>query len=170
MPITAPQWLTERRALNAAIAAACIALLGFAWYLQLWVGLNPCPLCLLQRWVMYAMAGMFVIATVVPGRGALRYLWAGFSGALGSLGTAIAARHVWLQGLPPEQVPACGPDLAGMLANFGLAETLSMTLSGSGDCAVIDWSLLGLSIPGWALLWFVLLGLGGLLINVLPTR
>ena len=159
-----------RRRLNAGAALICAGLLGFAWYLQLWVGLNPCPLCLLQRWVFYAMTAVFLLAALFPGHTRLPWLWAGLSGLLGASGVAIAARHVWLQGLPPDQVPACGPDLQGMLENFGLGETLSMTLRGTGDCAVIDWSFLGLSIPAWALVWFVLLGLAGVLINTLLPR
>ncbi len=159
-----------RRALNAAGALVCAGLLGFAWYLQLWVGLDPCPLCLLQRWVFYVMTVVFVLAALFPGSHRSGWLWAGTTGLLGAAGAAIAGRHVWLQGLPPEQVPACGPDLHGMLENFGFGETLAMTLRGTGDCAVIDWSFLGLSIPGWALLWFVLLGLAGVLTNTLLPR
>lgn len=159
-----------RRTLNGVAALICVALLGFAWYLELWVGLAPCPLCLLQRWVFYVMGGLFLLAALFPGHNRLPWLWAGFSGLLGAGGAAIAARHVWLQGLPPDQVPACGPDLQGMLENFGLGETLAMTLRGTGDCAVIDWSFLGLSIPAWALLWFVSLGLAGVIINSLLPR
>ena len=80
-------------------------------------------------------------------------------------GGGVAARHVWLQHLPPEQVPACGPGLDFMLDSFGLGEVLRMVLSGSGECAEVDWSFLGLSMPAWVLICVALLGLYGLWIN-----
>jgi disulfide bond formation protein DsbB len=74
-------------------------------------------------------------------------------------------RHLWLQSLPPDQVPACGPGLDYMLDVFGLTETLSMVFSGSGECAEVVWSLFGLSMPAWVLICFVTLGVGGLFFN-----
>ena len=74
------------------------------------------------------------------------------------IGMGIAGRHVWLQHLPKDQVPACGPDLDFMLRQFPLSETLQKVLSGSGECAETGWTFFGLSIAGWSLLWFVLIG------------
>lgn len=74
-------------------------------------------------------------------------------------GAGIAARHVWLQNLPADQVPACGPGLAYMLEQFPLMRMLEKVLAGSGECAESAWTFLGLTIPGWSLVWFVLLGL-----------
>ena len=73
------------------------------------------------------------------------------------VGAAIAGRHVWLQSLPPDQVPACGPGLEYMLEAFPLSKALSMVFTGSGECANVDWSFLGLSMPAWTLLWFLAL-------------
>ena len=77
----------------------------------------------------------------------------------GHLGAAVSGRHVWLQGLPADQVPECGPGLAYMLNTFPLSRAIRETLTGSGECASVDWIFLGLSMPGWALLWFIGLGL-----------
>jgi disulfide bond formation protein DsbB len=87
----------------------------------------------------------------------------------GLLGASVAARHVWIQNLPADQVPDCGPGLDYMLEVFPVTETLQMVLSGSGECAEISWSFLSLSMPAWALLWFVGLAFFGLL-NNLPSR
>ena len=143
--------LRLRAALGAAI---CAALLGFGYYLQYVEGLNPCPLCLVQRGFFYAVMAAFVVAALHPRR---IYLWIAALLTLG--GIAAAGRQVWLQHLPAEKVPACGPDLYFMLENFPLARTLSTLIKGTGECAVVDWKFLGLSIAGWALVWFVALGL-----------
>ena len=135
-------------------AAVCAGLLAFAYYLQYVQHLEPCPLCYAQRWFFYAMLTVFVIAAI-HGRGALIY------GCLVTLfaagGLAAAIRQVWLQHLPADKVPQCGPDLIFMLKNFPLGETLSNLVQGSGECAKVDWTFLGLSIAEWSLGWFVLL-------------
>lgn len=160
----------SRRTLNLCGAGICLALILFAWYLQYGRGLEPCPLCLLQRWVFWALGAAFLLAAIWPAGGPLRFIHVSLLTLLSATGAGIAGRHLWLQGLPPEQVPACGPDLLFMLDTFPLFEALSMTLQGSGDCAVIDWSFLGLSIPGWALLWFIVLGVAGVAINLRARR
>lgn len=135
-------------------AAVCAGLLAFAYYLQYVQHLQPCPLCYAQRWFFYAMLAVFVIAAI-HGRGALIY------GCLVTLfaagGLAAAIRQVWLQHLPADKVPQCGPDLIFMLKNFPLGDTLSNLVQGSGECAKVDWTFLGLSIAEWSLGWFVLL-------------
>jgi disulfide bond formation protein DsbB len=81
-----------------------------------------------------------------------------FGGLIAAIGAGIASRHVWLQSLPPDQVPACGPGLSYMLEQYAVTRMLEKVLSGSGECAEAGWRFLGLTIPGWSLLWFVLLG------------
>lgn len=139
-------------------AAACAALLGFGLYLQHVEGLEPCPLCVFQRVAFIALGLVFLIAAIHgPGRtGAVVY--AMFGGLFAALGTGIAARHVWLQNLPADQVPACGPGLSYMLEQFPLMRMLEKVLKGSGECAEAGWRFLGLTIPGWSLLWFIALG------------
>jgi disulfide bond formation protein DsbB len=137
--------------------AFCAGLIAVALFLQHVQGLEPCPLCVSQR-IAFITAGTVFLAAALhnPGRFGLRvYAVLGFLASLA--GAGIAARHVWLQHLPPEEVPACGPGVEYMLRNFPFAETLKFMLSGTGDCAKVDWTLLGLSIPGWTLISFLLL-------------
>lgn len=136
----------------------CAGLIGFALYLQYYEYQNPCPLCILQRIAFMTLAVIFLVAALHgPGRaGAIAY------GALllatAGIGAAIAARHVWLQQLPPGQVPECGPGLEYMLNRFPLSQALGKILSGSGECAESGWTFLGPTIAGWSLVWFVALG------------
>ena len=145
------------RQLSAAGAAVSAALLACGYYLQYFEGQDPCPLCLLQRGFYYAI-GLVLLAGAIhgPGRlGARLYAIAACAFAAGGLATA--ARHVWLQHLPPGQVPACGPDLFFMLDNLPLGRTLQLLLRGSGQCAEVHWRFLGLSIAEWSLAWFAIL-------------
>jgi protein dithiol:quinone oxidoreductase len=139
-------------------ALACALLLGFGYYLQYARGLEPCPLCLVQRGFFYAVGVVFIIAAFHhPDRiGAVVYATLAFLFAAG--GAATASRQVWLQHLPPDKVPQCGPDLFFMLENFPLAQALKKLVAGSGECAAVDWTFLGLSIAEWSLAWFVILG------------
>ena len=137
-------------------ALACALLLGFGYYLQYARGLEPCPLCLVQRGFFYAVGVVLIIAAVhSPARiGAAVYATLAFLFAAG--GAATASRQVWLQHLPADKVPQCGPDLFFMLENFPLAQTLKKLFTGTGECAAVDWSFLGLSIAGWSLAWFAI--------------
>jgi protein dithiol:quinone oxidoreductase len=139
-------------------AAICAGLLAFGLYLQHVDGQEPCPLCIFQRVAFIALGAVFLAAAIHgPGRtGAIVYAVIG--GIAAATGAGLAARHVWLQSLPADQVPACGPGLAYMMEQFPLMRMLQSVLSGSGECAEADWRFLGLTIAGWSLLWFVVLG------------
>ena len=135
--------------------AFCAGLIAAALYFQFTGGLDPCPLCISQR-IMVILVGCVMLAAVVhrPGRHGTRvYAAAGFLAAIA--GASVSARHVWLQHLPPEEVPSCGPGLGYMIENFPIGDTLKAMLSGTGDCAKVDWTLFGLSMPAWVLLCFV---------------
>lgn len=135
----------------------CLALIGFAYYLQFVEYQEPCPLCILQRLAFFALGAVFLVATLHgPGR-AGSAVYSGVLFVIAGIGAAIATRHVWLQHLPKGQVPECGPGLEFMLKKFALGQALEKILSGSGECAETGWTFLGLSIAGWSLLWFVLL-------------
>ena len=139
-------------------ALACAALLGYGLWLQHVDGLEPCPLCVFQR-VAFIALGLVFLAAALHGPGRIAALIYGALGLVAAAaGAGIAGRHVWLQSLPADQVPACGPGLQYMLEQFAFMRMVEKVLSGSGECASADWSFLGLTIPGWALLWFVLLG------------
>jgi protein dithiol:quinone oxidoreductase len=151
------RWLTARRAFGLA-AFACFALIAFALYLQYALKEEPCPLCIFQRLAVIAMGVVFLVAAIhSPQRLGLR-VYAGLLVALAATGAAIATRHVWLQNLPKDRIPECGPGLDFMLQQFPLAEVLALVLRGSGECAEAGWRFLGLTIPAWTLICFVLLG------------
>ncbi|MDP1718574.1 MAG: disulfide bond formation protein B [Burkholderiales bacterium] len=148
----------------------CIGLLGAGLYLQYVENQEPCPLCILQRIVFLAVMAVF-LAGVLHGPGRMGgIIYGGMLFVISSIGAAIATRHVWLQSLPKEQVPECGPGLEYMLSRFPLSKALDKILSGSGECAEVGWTFLGLSIAGWALVWFVLLGMFGVFLALLGMR
>jgi protein dithiol:quinone oxidoreductase len=135
-------------------ALACAALLAFGYYLQHVQGLDPCPLCLVQRGFFYAVMIVLGVAAI---HGSAKAIYGSGAAVFALGGAAAAGRQVWLQHLPPDKVPQCGPDLFFMLENFPLSRTLKTLVSGTGECAVVDWSFLGLSIAGWSLAWFTAL-------------
>lgn len=136
----------------------CAGLIGYALYLQHYEYQNPCPLCILQRMVYTTLMTVFLAAALHgPGRTGAR-IYGALLLATAAVGAAIAIRHVWLQNLPKDQVPECGPGLEYMLDRFPLTQALGKILAGSGECAEAGWSLMGLTIAGWSLVWFVLLG------------
>jgi disulfide bond formation protein DsbB len=136
-------------------AIVCAGLLAYAYYLQYFEGQDPCPLCLVQRFFYYGiLIALAAGALHGPGRkGAIAYSVGALLFAAGGIATAV--RHVWLQHLPPDQVPACGPDLFFMVENLPLGRTLQLLMRGSGQCAEVHWSFLGLSIAEWSLAWFL---------------
>lgn len=142
-------------------AFLCAALLGYALYVQYGMFMNPCPLCILQR-VAFAVMGVFFLlgALVGPKPRWWRRLVASLAGLSAMAGAGIAAWHVRIQNLPPSEVPACsGMDLGYMLNAFPLQKVIEKVFTASGECAVVDWTFLGVSMPGWTLVWY--LGLGG---------
>lgn len=142
----------SRRAANAAAAAACAALLGYAYYLQHVVGLEPCPLCIFQRVALMALGVVFLLAALHdPGRLGAR-VYGGLAILASLAGSGVAIRHLYIQSLPPGQVPACGATLDFMLDVFPLFEVIRKVLTASGECGVVDWSFLGLSMPAWVLI------------------
>ena len=140
--------------------AVCAVLLGVALYTQLHGGLLPCPLCIFQR-IAFAAAGVvFLAAGLHAPRGAVGQRAYGLLALVATaIGIGIAGRHVWLQQLPPDQVPSCGPGLDYMRELMPISSVIRKVLTGSGECARVDWTFLGITMPQWSLLWFVLLAL-----------
>ena len=140
---------------------AAVAGMAFALYLQHGVGLEPCPLCVFQRVGLMGM-GLFALIAALhnPTQLWLRRVYAGLAGLSILWSTGVAARHVWLQHLPPEDVPACGPGLDYWLDVFPMKEVIQKVLHGSGECAVIDWTFLGLSLPTLSAAFFSVLLVG----------
>lgn len=144
-------------------AAVCAALLGFAIHSQRNLLIEPCPLCILQRVAFMALGLGFAMGALHAPRGVIgRRAYAVVVACMALAGALIASRHLWLQSLPPDQVPACGPGLSYLLDAFPVADVIKLVFTGSGECAKVDWTFLGLAMPGWTLIWFVLLGGGAL--------
>jgi protein dithiol:quinone oxidoreductase len=145
--------LNRPRRVWAGVLATVLALLAFGLYLQHVVGLEPCPMCIVQRYAFVGVGALALVGLLTPRVGvqrlvaALVLLQAGF-------GAFTAARQSWLQWFPPE-VYSCGRDFYGMIENFPLKRAIPMIFRGSGDCTAIDWTFLGLSIANWSFLCFV---------------
>jgi len=147
----------NQRLYYAAPAIIIASLLGYGYYLQYVQGLEPCPLCMVQRLFFYLLVTTFVIAALHAPRRVGTWIYTAFVVLFAAGGAATAGRQVWLQHLPADKVPQCGPDLFFMLENMPLSRTLQKLIQGSGECAKVDWTFLGLSIAEWSLLWFIAL-------------
>lgn len=136
----------------------CVFLLAMGAYFQFVEGLEPCPLCISQRISIFLVGVCFLLAVIHnPGSQGIK-VYAITGAVLALCGAALSTRQVWLQHLPPDQVPECvGGSLEYMLKYFPLTETLKLMLSGTGDCAKVDWTMLGFSMPAWTLLAFLML-------------
>ena len=150
--------------------AVCAALLAYAYYAQHFLHLEPCPLCIFQRVGVFALGVVFLLAAAQDPVSWGRRVHAVLI-ALISLATAgVAAKHLYIQSLPPDAVPACGASLAYMMKIFSLGEVITKVLTGSGECAKITWTFLGLSMPGWVLIDVLVLGLYGVWVNLRRQR
>ena len=140
------------RRVFAAMALTCVGLLSFGLYLQHVVGLNPCPMCIVQRYCLIVVAVLAAL-TAASGKCPLQLTGAVLIFITAGFGAFTAARQSWLQWYPPEVV-TCGRDLYGMIETFPLKRALPMIFKGSGDCTAIDWTFLGGSIANWSFLCF----------------
>jgi protein dithiol:quinone oxidoreductase len=150
------------------IALTCTGLLAFGLYLQHVVGLNPCPMCIVQR---YAMIGLLLLGLAGGWirRAASTTLLAALMVLVAGFGAFVAARQSWLQWYPPEVV-SCGRDFYGMIENFPIGRAIPMIFKGSGDCSAIDWTFLGGTIANWSFLWFCGFAVTGLLMALQAWR
>src|SRR5882757_2109512 len=133
-------------------------LIAYAYYLQYYEYQNPCPLCIMQRIVYIALMVVCLIGALHGPRRFGAAIYSALLAIVSLVGVGIAARHVWLQHLPKDKVPECGPGLNYMLDRFPLFDALAKIFRGSGECAEVDWKFLGFSIAEWSLVWFILFG------------
>jgi len=154
------KWLDGRRP-YAVIVVICVGLLAYAYYAEFVMGLEPCPLCMLQRLGFMGILLFAAIAWVHGPRRIGRWIYAVLMLLPALWGVTTSYRHIWLQNLPADEVPDCGPGLEFMQSyGFTWAEILSEAFTGAGQCAEVDWVFLGLSMPAWTLIWYVsLIGL-----------
>jgi len=134
-----------------------LSMLLVAGYFQFIEHLDPCPLCILQRIMVLIAAIVFLLGAIHNPVNVGRRVYGFLLLLVAGTGAAIAGRHVWLQQLPEDQVPTCGPGLNFILENFPINQAIDMVLRGSGECADVLWTFLGLSIPGWTLVAFVVM-------------
>lgn len=133
----------------------CLALMGAALYLEHVVGLEPCPLCILQRICVIGFGLVCLVAALHDPARLGQRVYAAVALLFAAAGAGTAGRQIWLQGVPAEQLPACLPSLDYMMEALPFQDIVSLVLRGSADCAEVNWTLIGLSIPEWSLLGFV---------------
>ena len=136
---------------------ACFGLLAFALYAQYQLGMSPCPLCVFQRVAFLFMGVIFLLGAIHAPLGRGRWAYAGLVVVGALCGIVTAGRHLWIQSLPPDLVPSCGPGIGYLFDAFPFATMLHKVFTGSGECAAVE-PILGLPMPAWSLLWFVALG------------
>ena len=149
---------TQRRWFNAAGVGIIAALMGYALYAQHILGLEACPLCIIQRMIIITLGLVFAVAALHAPRGAGARVYAVLGALVAAVGLGVSGWHVRLQNLPPAEVPACGPGFDYIVDAFPLSDALSMIFTGSGECAEVNWQFAGLSMPAWVFVWFLALG------------
>lgn len=142
------------RHINLLLLLAPAGLLAFGYYLQFVQELEPCPLCMTQRIAFYGITIIALLAIITPQRMFWQHFLAALSALVALVGAGVAARQLWLQSLPEDQVPACGPSFDFIIDTFPLSEAIAIMFRGSGSCAEVSWTFLSLSIPGWAFITF----------------
>jgi disulfide bond formation protein DsbB len=147
--------------------AICAGLMAYALYLQYVLDLEPCPLCMFQRVALVAMGAVFLIATLHGPARTGAWIYGVLQLILGGAGIGLALRHLWIQSLPADQVPACGMGIGYMFETLPFFDVIERTLKGSGECAHVD-RVLGLSIPAWTLGLFAALIVWSLLLAAKP--
>jgi disulfide bond formation protein DsbB len=153
--------MSERRLFNFFAAAVCAGMLAYALYSQFARGFEPCPLCIFQRIAIAALGLIFLLAALHHPRGWGQAVYSLLIALSGGAAAYVSGRHVWIQAQPPGTVPLCGAPLDTMLEFLPLTEVIRKVLTGGGECGKIDWSLLGVSMPGWVLICAVALTLFG---------
>ena len=157
------------RLIYLAMFLACAGLIGFALYLQHALGLEPCPMCILQRYA-FIVVGVIALAAAIHNPALLgRRIYGGLLVVMAATGGGIAIRHVYLEHYPPK-IFDCGADVGFMLESFPLTQALPMIFRGTGDCTKVVWQFLGLSIAEWSLICFATLIVAAIVAAVIKTR
>jgi disulfide bond formation protein DsbB len=148
--------LPDNRTINLLMAAACAGLIAIAiFYFQNHLGLEPCYLCITQRVFVIAIGVIFLVAGLHNPLPKGQKIYSSLVAATAAIGGYFSIKQLWLQSLPEDKVPACGPPADYLFDAFSVSEAISMLLRGDGNCAEVQWQLLGLSMPGWVLVAFI---------------
>lgn len=156
----------NRRIVFSLVFLLCAALLAVAFYMEYVMGLEPCPLCWLQRYAFMAMAVVSLVAALHNPAGLTGRAYGLLLTVCSALGLALAGRQLWLQALPEDQVPACGPSVEYLLDVLPWLDVLKTAIRGTGDCAEVLWRFMGLSIAGWTAVFFSLMIVVGMAVLV----
>ncbi len=142
---------------------SCVFMLATGAFFQIIMDLQPCPLCISQRIAIFILGIVFLVAAIHNPSENGRKIYAVLGAVAALVGASVSARHVWIQNLPKDEVPECGPGLSYIFENFPLIETVKLMLNGTGECAEVLWTFLGLSIPAWTFVAFIALAIMSLL-------
>ncbi len=154
------------RLANLAGFLACAGLMAYALYAEYVLFLMPCPLCVFERLAVITLGIIFLVAAIHNPAGIGRRVYTGLVFLAAAAGVGVAGWHVYMQSLPAEEIPTCGPGLEFIWDTFPVMEALKMVFAGSGECADVVWSFLGLSMPAWVLISLVVVGIYGIWNNM----
>lgn len=157
--------IANRRAGNLVGFCVCVLLMAYALYAQYVLHLEPCPLCIFQRIAVMALGVIFLLAVLQNPKPIGARIYGALISIAALAGMAVSARHIWIQAQPPGSVPACGASLDYLMQIMSVTEVIGKVLAGSGECARIEWRLLGLSMPWWVVFALIALLIWGALVN-----
>lgn len=136
------------------VAMACAGLMVFSFFLQFVLKLEPCPLCISQRIAMTCLGLLALMAALHNPQSTSYRVYSAVLMLFSLIGSLLAGRQLWIQHLPPEKVPSCMPNIEYLIDILPMTEIMQIMVTGTGDCATVQWSFLGLTIPGWTLIMF----------------
>ena len=154
------------RSLNFVGFISCAGLMAYALYAEHVLYLMPCPLCVFQRIAVISLGVIFLVAAVHNPAGKGRNVYSMLVLLAAGAGIGVAGWHIWIQNLPADEVPSCGPGFNYIMDTFNFGEALRMIFTGSGECASIDWSFLGLTMPTWVVISVSVIGVAGIWNNL----
>lgn len=158
--------IPDSRLLNIAGFLVCSAMMAYALYAEHQLLLEPCPLCVFERMSVTALGIVFLVAALQNPQAWGRRVHAFLIVLAAGFGIGVASRHLWLQNLPADKVPSCGPGFDYIIDSFPLSDALKLIFSGSGECATVDWLFLGLSMPAYVLIGVAVMGGFGIWVNL----
>jgi len=157
--------MSLRRLANLIGFAICLMMMAYAYYSQFHDGLEPCVLCIFQRIALITLGIIFLIAFLHHPKAMGARIYGTLLLLIAAAGSTISIRHIYVQHLPSWMTPPCGPGLNYMLKTLPLNKFIIKAFTGTADCSIVTWRFMGLSMPEWTLIWFVILGVGGLVVN-----